>query len=103
MKKYILMALLLISIISCKNKPFTGYVVGKTFIPLHMDDEQEHRVKVAIVVPIHPAPMVVHHHTPEMIKDQYIVDVANSEVVRHAFVTKQVFDATHLFDKVTIH
>lgn len=75
MKKLLIIPLLLL-LISCENKPFTGYVIGKEYIQGHMccSDGYKHIVQASPIIVPHPVP-IKHHHSFE--KSKFIISVAN--------------------------
>lgn len=99
MKTIKLLFLLSLSFLFSCNKPFTGYVVCKEYIPLHMDDQEAKSIQEAvIVVPIHVPPP---KHEPELIKSKFILYVANKDCVHNYEVDSITFINTKICQKLT--
>jgi hypothetical protein len=98
MKAINLLFLLSLLILGSCNEPFTGYVVCKEYIPLHMDDEQPKSVQEAIVY----VPVVTPKHTPELIKSKFILYIANKNCVIEYEVDSITFIHTKICQKLTL-
>lgn len=86
--KNLILILSFILLVSCENKPFTGYVVGKEYIEGHMchDEGYNHVVQAAVIVPPH---VHTHHHRWE--DSQFILHVANYQELRHIKVDSSTY------------
>jgi hypothetical protein len=95
-----LAALAIVMLCSCQQD-FTGYVVFKEYVPLHMDDQEPKTVQQATFI---PAPIIVAHpiqHTPELIKSKWFVYVANKDAVRQFEVDSVRYLKIKICDKIT--
>jgi hypothetical protein len=85
---------------SCRQDPFTGYVVGKEYEAGHFCCSENHK-KVLQSVVIPPRPVVnSHHHTWQ--KSRFTVFVANHEFVYSYNVDSISYQKYVLGKKVTM-
>ena len=99
--KKILLALPLLLIYSCENKPFSGYVVAKEYISGHhcCSEPKTHSIQEAVThVPVRPIPNQHHHVWQE---SQFIIHVANKDDVRAFEVDSIDFPKYKILQKVT--
>jgi hypothetical protein len=86
---------------SCDSTPFTGYIVHKTWIKAHMDNEYPVEINKGGYVPVfHPVP-VQHRHTPIKINSEFIIYVANKDEVRAINVDSITWFKTEICQKIT--
>jgi hypothetical protein len=97
-----ILALVFISF-SCKNKDekFTGYIVAKTYINEHYDNQEPKITNYAWVIIM---PVNVHSETKaKLISEQWIWHIANKDKIIRKSVTKRLFFTKKLGDKVTVN
>ena len=92
-----LTVLAIIMLCSCQQE-FTGYVVCKEYVPAHMDNQEPKTTQEAGIVYV---PVVVAHHTPELIKSQWFVYVANKDAVRQFEVDSVRYLHIKICQKIT--
>ena len=99
-----LITLFLITILlSCESKPFTGYVVSKTYEEGHNCHDDNYKVYEEFnIIPF----IYIHHqpktHTHKYIKPLYKLHIANKSELRHINVSSETYYKTKLLDKITI-
>lgn len=77
MRKVLFAILMVLCLVSCKESPVSGYVVGKAFVPAHTTTQYN----VVLKMP-----------QTRSVPDQWIVWVADSCGVRRCHVDKPTFD-----------
>ena len=77
---------------------FTGYVVGKIYIPAHTTDQQVREYQKCYVTPVVP----FRSSTPEKVGAAYKLYVATGEETHFAFVDQTTFFNTPCGAKITI-
>lgn len=85
---------------SCRQDPFTGYVVGKEYEAGHFCCSDKHTKTLESVIVVPPRPAPVHHHVWE--KSRFTVYVANHEVIYSYNVDSLSYQKYVLGKKVTM-
>ena len=94
----ILGILLLIAILGIREEqPFTGYVVGKEYIPAHLDNENPLSIHECIWIPVTPPVKI-----PQRVRSRFIIHVANKDALKHIDVDSMYFVARRCGEKITI-
>lgn len=84
-------------IMSCENS-FTGYVIGKQYIPSHMEIKNENVMVYNIVLhTVFPTPFT----TKEKVPSQFCLYVANRKKVKCFKVDSSTYEKTKIFQEIT--
>lgn len=83
---------------SYEPKPFTGYVVGKTYEPRHLCHDT---YKTTIESTVIHVPHVPHTHHHSVIKAVFTLHIANMRDLKHITVDSIRFTKIKVLDKLT--
>lgn len=87
---------------ACNKYPFTGYIVGKEYIPRHWENKPGKSIcECAVWIPVVPA----HTSTDQrkIVESQFILHVANKDELRHIHVDSLLYQARKCGEKITIN
>lgn len=97
--KLLIIAISAMLLFSCKEKPFTGYVVCKEYTPQHMSYVAAKSIQEATIYIPHVT--VVPKRPPHLEKSKWVLYVANKYTVKAISVDSILFINTKLGSKVT--
>lgn len=98
---FLLTGTLLFLLSSCESRPFTGYVVGKTYTAGHMCCSNPKVIVTATPVRVPPHPVHTHHHVYE--KATFEIHVANRYDVETFYVDSLKFNSIKMLEKITFY
>jgi hypothetical protein len=99
LSKILIMAFAVSIFTACESSPFTGYIVGKKYVPEHQCCSETNEVLEAVVhVPVRP----VNTHQHHKINADYVIFVANHQEVQPIHVSPSIYNHFKILDKVCI-